>query len=451
MTCVVVKFNGKSGPAGPEYSFSVQSGIGNLPSVLDANLPDQPNDPPFRALSQLNSDPNTDTTAVTDAGAQLLAALNKHPNAALAMTQTLNAPAGSQDREIRLHMPEFIDSPRQLPWEVLYDVNVGFFDADNGVPILRMIDPKLTATRPSGNLADDGLHFVSVLAADQIDGLSEYLALRASLAAYSKPWKLRVYSPDQSVIDHIANEGLSSVEHKHVPATAAELMTEISAFRPQICHFFCHGIAIGGGTASLEVANVLTTMGRTTVEIKPFELASALPSSAWLVLLNACSSGQAAGESSSLAARLVENGVPVVVGMREATKTQTLNVFTQGFLANALAHIDALLDQNGTTELQLGQSLTAARNSICTAFRRPGADAAKRVKDWSLPVMMVSTNEFIIRPKTTADPFALAQLVGQRDTLQDLLGRLGNTLSQQQKDQVMVELTVLSAQIQSAT
>ena len=307
MTGMLVTIRGTADPQGAaRHDFAVQSLAGDLPERLDAALPESPNDPPFVALSQMASDPMSDSICLTDAGSALLNRLRQHGNGPQALDATLAAPLGSAGREVRLHIPLLLDSPHNLPWELLWDPGSGFLEMSRRVPVLRVVRVPDGATRPSGRLASDGLRAVALLAARGIDGLGEYHAVRAALKTYGKPWQLHVFSPDLSVANAIAAEADGRIRHRHLPTSASALMREIAAEAPQLVHLFCHGIARPGGDAALEVATLLTQAGGPAVELSAYDLCSELPASAWLVTLNACSSGETLVGSRSVAAELVD-------------------------------------------------------------------------------------------------------------------------------------------------
>lgn len=451
MSGVIVKFSGKRQWDEIDYSFTVQSSLGLLEEMPGENLPLQSGDEIFVDLARYVSDPDIDTDLIVRAGQTLLERLKTHPNTNGALVPALNANATHPDRNIKLCFPPYAKGEiLNLPWETLYDPAEGFLDIDKGLPVLRVLPPKNNATQPRAKLAEDGLRISSVIAAKGIDGLNEYTGLVGALESYGKPWTLHVYSPDQTVIDAIAARGAANVVHLQVPSSSSALMSDIMQFEPQICHFFCHGVSIGDSPAQLELATRLSQVGRPTVEVKPGELAAALPSSAWIVLLNACNSGNEPGQSGSLAASLVAEGVPVVVGMREPVQTRTINTFTQAFLDRALASIDDLLSRDAPTELNLGPSLTAARSAICADFRKHDGNPAERMKDWSLPVMMVAAAPFEVAPTKGRDIdfLRIAALESQRGELVAFRDRMAGTLAPEQKAELNAKIATIDQEIQ---
>ncbi|NVO58047.1 CHAT domain-containing protein [Rhodobacteraceae bacterium B1Z28] len=457
MSGVRITFTGMSGSGQMQYGFSVQSTQGGLPPHPPQTINLSPSDQVFVDLAQLVSDPNVDTPRVVDAGQTLHTMLHTHQNTAVALPSALNAPANAPDRDIWLCFPPYDDAMRHLPWETLHDPSQGFIDNDLGLPVVRMVDTKQDATQPPTALPADGLRIISVIAADGLktEGGREFKALYDALAAYIKPWTLHVYSSDQPVIDQITAIGNPRVQHHFVPATATDLMTRISNFKPQICHMFCHGVSVGQGAARLELSTRGSQTNRATVEVKASHLTAALPSSAWLVMLSACNSGAAPGDSGSLATALVEDGVPIVVGMHEPTQVRTLHAFIKGFLAPVLTSLDQALAQNGRVPLSVASCLPAARQAICATFRKPNGNPAERMKGWSLPAMFVSSNPFHIEPGTDDDDddddddtlAVLASLNRNRDMLQSFLDRMGGQISAEDATEIKARIATIDREI----
>lgn len=429
MSGVLVTIRGTADASGAlRHDFTVQSFAGTLPERLDAVLVESPDDPPFAALRQMASDPMQDTECLTAAGGALLHRLRQHGNGPQALDGTFQAPAGSAEREVRLHIPLILDQPHNLPWELLWDAGKGFLDLSQGLPVLRVIRVPETATRPTGRLGPEGLSVVAVLAARGIDALGEYTALVAALRGYGHPWRLRVYSPDDSVATAITAAADGRITHHHVPTTAAALLREVSQAQPQIVHLFCHGIAHPGGGAVLEVATLLSAAGGAALELSSVDLCSHLPATAWLVTLNACSSAGAPEGSRSVAAELVSAGVPFVVGMREPAEARILHSFTRGFLSDVVARIGTVLAHSNSQELRLAGSMRAGREAIRQHFAQVGVDVTARVKDWSLPVFFTRPDPFFLTPGDPGDPLKLAELQTQRQVLAEFLATQAATL-----------------------
>lgn len=451
MTGILVSVRGAMGPGGDtvQHSFSIESLDNTLPPAVDRVLPDAPGNPVYRALAQMQGNPAVDTNVVVNAGTALMASLNSHENAKDAIKLTLGAPAGDALRHARIDIPPILGEPHNLPWEVLFTAE-SFVDVQSGVPILRGINPNARAIRPPDKLTGGVLKIVSVLAADGIDGIDEYKALRSALNGYARPFRLRVFSPDLSVQEAVTAESNSSIEFKPVPGTTDALMQDIAGFAPQLCHFLCHGLAPDKGAPSLEIANILTLSGGASLSMMPGQLEAVLPSSAWLVMLNACRSGEVGGPSGALAARLVECGVPVVVGMREPTEARTLHSFTRGFLSSALQEIDAALMGGVDVPLHLCRSMTSGRLAICQAQAGAGAatNTARRIKDWSLPVMFVSADPFVLRPTHKTEPGELAKLLANRKTLADFLEASRASLTPPKVARIEQQIALLDQQIQ---
>lgn len=451
MTGVVVKFTGTNTPQGKIYGFSVSSSHAHVQQLPQTNAALRPDDPRFLSLTNFVNTPHANSNVITDAGQALYDMLAAHPSTNTAFPAALQANAMHPDRYIRLHLPPYASEMASLPWEALYHHKYGFLENNQALPILRMVKTKPEPDRRKAELTDEGLRICSVIAAQGIDGLSEYKALMSALKNYKRKCVAHIYSSDQSVIEAINNDTFDeplSVVLNHVPSSANELMDHIAEFAPQICHFFCHGVAIGDKAARLELETKSTKGGAAPVEVKAYQLAKTLPSSAWLVLLNACDSGTTPSDTGSLAARLVAEGVPAVVGMREPTQSRTLNSFTRGFLHQALVSLDTLAKAGAPFTLDLRDSITAGRDAICASFRMPDGDPTIRIKDWTLPVIFLGTAPLTIEPRAKpVDTLLLASLESERGTLILLLDRLHGKIKAAKEDAINGRIAELDDKI----
>lgn len=465
MSGTVIELDGiEEDDGSTDITFRVKSDTGNLPGRGKVRLGVNCDEAVFTALARMRSAPGTNATAIRDSGLALFDALDRHKNAAPALGQTLRAAAIAANRSIRVFFPDFGEEVRNLPWEVLCDPHNGFFDTDNGIPIIRVVETASTL-RPPPTLPSGELRVVAVLAAKHIDSRPEYEAILRALKRYHRPWRLKIFTPDRSVHHAVSTGGDARIDVQFTPGTAEELISDVADFGPQICHFLCHGLSVSGGR--LLVANRATNGAGAPVELRPHHLRDMVSSSAWLVILNACSSGQSDpnSESASLATGLVHSGVPVVVGMRQETGMMTLNTFTRTFLGSALRRLDAGFAVGGPFELDLSASLSAARAALC------GGTAPRDVKEWTLPAMTVCADRFAIHPPTVSvidDPGAaprpptrgeavapddhllLAERIGERNTLRQFLLQVGDSLDDDARAAIEARLAELDERMPHA-
>ncbi len=283
-----------------------------------------------------------------------------------------------QTLELRLHL----DDPdlARLPWEAVRS-NSYFLLSDKQINIYRIV-----AQRPTIAKAEDvlklPLRILFVIAAGlddpEINAASEYLSLLKRLQeSESLPLEIRLLS---------TLNGVQAVTFENMKQT-------IATFKPHVLHLVAHG-GSDAGRAYLEfpVEN-RDEEGRYDAGNMEAALAG---TGIQAVVLNACFSGQAptapgtngkanpglaqveelAAQTqlvrSSIAARLVEAGIPFVVGMNGRVSDRVCRLFAREFYVG----------------LVQGQSVPDA----CARGRRAGLAGdyqAEQKIDWALPVLFL--------------------------------------------------------------
>jgi hypothetical protein len=189
----------------------------------------------------------------------------------------------------------------------------------------------------------------------------------------------------------------STLDHQLNPAflenaSPASIERKVQTFRPEVVHFICHGMI-----------DAQTNAGKLILQPDPpdtnkhfggDQIAQWLrASSPQIVLLSACDSGVASGAAlgpqivSPLAAELVANGVPIVVGMSGRVSDQACRLFTRRF-AQALFS---------------GETLVAAAAKGRRAAFAQGA-ATPDYPDWAFPTIYLSAkvkSQYAPATKTT--------------------------------------------------
>jgi CHAT domain len=201
-------------------------------------------------------------------------------------------------------------------------------------------------------------------------------------------------------------------------AKPSELRTAIKEFKPQIVHFICHGGREGEPPeVYLDLAHE-----RDNVATKRFapQLLSDLSQDGWrptVVVLSACFTGGESGappwlagvhESAPLAGKLVDGGIPIVIGMAGRVADLTSRLFARRLTeavikgeplvrATALARQAAFSD-GGNPETAVDWALPTifmARN-VCPTYQPVDVAASdaqwKRLEDW------IETAEFNDNP-----------------------------------------------------
>jgi hypothetical protein len=164
-------------------------------------------------------------------------------------------------------------------------------------------------------------------------------------------------------------------------ATPAKTQAAIIDFEPDVVHFICHGWHDASGKGYLELVD--GTDPRVRLNVFPAGLLQILRTASNLplphvVVLSACYSASvdpAVGQlAAPIAAELVHNGVPVVVGMSGRVSDQACRLFTRRFY-------EALLDREDVAR--------ATAEGRLAALAEGGVDPEAGV-DWTLPTLYVT-------------------------------------------------------------
>jgi len=187
--------------------------------------------------------------------------------------------------------------------------------------------------------------------------------------------------------------GLDWIEVSHVENLPSRLSQDIADWKPQILHFFCHGVADETDQAlELATANDYLRTGATcgSVKLRTKQLVdlNAFLTNSWLITLNCCASGQAASTLHSMAHQVVSAGFPAAVAMLEPVAAADANEFTRAFYRALFGQLQAAataLQQTESTAFEWLTPMHAARSAIS---ERHAADPASS-HEWSLPVLYV--------------------------------------------------------------
>jgi hypothetical protein len=181
-------------------------------------------------------------------------------------------------------------------------------------------------------------------------------------------------------------------------ASSQQIEDEIASFRPSIVHFICHGDGADDG-GHIDLVSLDQTGRPVTDRRDAGRLLDLLRGQhngyPPIVVLSACYSASQANPVSarvnaSLAAALVENGVPIVVGMGGQVSDLACRLFARRFY-------EALLKS---------QSITDATAEGRRAGMKHGADPGRTV-DWALPVLFIADS---LDPKIQVNADELRQV-----------------------------------------
>jgi hypothetical protein len=197
-----------------------------------------------------------------------------------------------------------------------------------------------------------------------------------------------------------------------VPPDASSLIAGIKRFNPHILHFFCHGHA--GDRPHLRIALNTDWIGNLpdgslTVESSEFMSLQSQASETWIMVLNCCkTSAGGPSEVRSLSLSLINQGphIPAVVGMREAVDAGDAHLFTGSFYGAVAARIDQFLGGAELTETDWVSVLDEPRRLLAKQYGdgRLLDEAAADAKQWTLPVMYIRPEPFVLRRESEATP-----------------------------------------------
>jgi hypothetical protein len=369
------------------------------------------------------------TLGADEMGAYIITKLSEHPAVVSALGAALAAPPGSQE-------PVFVWVAPQaegVPWETLF-ANGSFLALDPRWPIGRMNMQEFAAADPREFRPP--LRVLAVLAAAGIDASQEWAELRDALGILPFGVDVRVIAAQDALLAAVSSgnpENLSVTAERVEPGL--DLPGQVTGFRPNILHFFCHG-GVEAGSSFLEIATRSTAdsaRGGVMFELKDFPAANPADD-LWLVVLNACRGALPPSGSASLVSSLAARGVPAVAGMREAVTGDDAHAFCRGFY-RALAEMLAPLGSTaGPVPISWCTALYRARREICELHRGPApcAAVAAQLREWTLPVMYVGPGPFTlyrspaVRHLGTPTPLAPERrtaLESELQILRDLIAR----------------------------
>jgi hypothetical protein len=226
----------------------------------------------------------------------------------------------------------------------------------------------------------------------------EWVMLRDSILtarANGLPIKVKGMVGDPEVrelIDADIAMGLSDVEATAIETTSTKIVQEIVDWSPNILHCFCHGRS--GPNQSIEFATALdysdpqATEGLVKISVRHLEAISTQLQNPWLVVLNCCSSGQAAENLQSLAHKVVSAGFPAAVAMLEPVDASDAHEFTRAFYRSVFAGLGSAakaLKKEQRVQFEWSNAMVAARTAISDIHNGDAPNA----REWALPLLYV--------------------------------------------------------------
>jgi hypothetical protein len=360
--------------------------------------------------------PWTQPEAVLNHGRAILNALREHPAVSEALAQALQ-PGEKEARPLYFHLR--VEEAEQICWETLCDEKGRFLALNARWPIARIAQ---SDQPPAIRSLAAPLRVMALLSAIGVQAKREWNALRDAYKEARKAGldcQLHVFVGEEALQKAIGNEiaNLPGVQVSGMVEDAARLRDQLAEIQPHILHFFCHGVA-DFGLSQLELATLLDWAQNRTRGSLQLDLAemAAWPelSRIWLVTLNCCKSGQGDSGQQSMAYKLVSNGVPAAVGMREPVDALDAHTFCGRFYESLFAKLlqvkEKLAAQSPeeTTGIEWAEALWAAR--VALAKR---ADRKRRQdREWALPVLYVQRDPFLVRqPQVALNANQITRLV----------------------------------------
>lgn len=403
----------------------------DFPNSFDLyDLPCTPNDPPFVTLRDGPAAPNY----VQAAGQHLFRGLTTHPAIAAAVNQFMITPP---DRTAPLFFQIDTDLAEALPWEALWADN-DFVALLGGRAVGRISGSTTSLGRVIERAVEPPLRFLAVLSASGVAAGPEWDAIWAAINRddflQHIPIFLYVMVSEDDLFETVKGKiGESQKIDVKVEYVTDDLLSKIDSFNPNILHFFCHGDTTGG--AHLKVAqrkDQLMGLGSgMAVNVSELQTLFTLDNNTWLVFLNCCKGAAYVNDTYSLARALVASGFPAVVGMRETIENTTAHAFCRIFYNRAFNFLSEMIRNDLRSQsIEWVNALFDSRRSILQSYNNnlPYTEIAPDYKEWTLPVIYVRPETFMLRPPAKAVP-TLNSNHQERQTEFDVLVTSRETLS----------------------
>jgi hypothetical protein len=328
-------------------------------------------------------------------------------------------PAIRRDFDTRLALAGPVEAPIYLrvdppdvdewPWEALSDEKAGFLALERRWPIARVKRVKAPIIK-SEHLFLPPLRILAVLGAAAQDPLArisakeEWDELYAAVKRSSLNVDLRVYVCEDALLNDIQKLGELWITVGFLEGDR-ELFDQIKDFKPQLLHFFCHGVA--DTPPFLQIGSRLDWRkgqnGSINIEASQLRDRADPDQNVWLITLNCCEGAQPAesangSRSRPMASSLVLGGFPAVVGMRQRVDSQHASCFCGLWYGALLRELLAGLSKAEPVLFHWAIGLFAARQGICTFVEKvPHTQGARRHIEWTIPVIYTRQQPFTIR------------------------------------------------------
>lgn len=288
-------------------------------------------------------------------GLELAKLLRRHAPVKDALTMALAQPVAAPPQPIYFRV--IADAADALPWEQLYSEPLGFLALDPRCPVGR-IATRIQDMNDRAFLSP--FRVVAVLSAADREGTPQLQAIARALTdakATGLDARLHVITGEQAVVDAINALQDEHVTVEWIAATPVDVARQITHSKPSIFHMLCHGDYAAPGQSGLALATMQDFLGgekKGSVMLSLDMLARALePCDPWLVVLAACETA-AAANGAAIAHRLVDTGLPAVIGMRRLVDLVVMDRFCDALYPELLATVSDTMHPEVATAANLG-------------------------------------------------------------------------------------------------
>lgn len=346
--------------------------------------------------------PWTDAGAIERHGRTIFDKLATHDAIKIAMGDLQKISPGAV-RALYFHLVANV--AERLSWETLCDPTGRFLALDRRWPIARMADSEVDQPLYNADFVPP-LRVMALLSAIQRPAAPEWRGLCQAVKdarANGLDTELIVMVGEEplltSIRKEIASDNMTWVTVAPIPDRVFALDQALTAHKPHILHFYCHG-STTSGVPRVQLATITdwdTDKMAGSLIVKLEELAGfpALKAT-WLVTLNCCEGGKAANDLHSVAHTLVAGGIPAAVGMTEPINAADAHEFASVFYPALLVHLNAALTESKKSQKSVEFEWAPALYPPRTALRDRHGDPLKH-RVWTLPVLYVRPEPFSLR------------------------------------------------------
>lgn len=406
-----------------------------------------------------------DADSIRLAGCRLFSAVSMHPEIDLQLKAAL-ANQGVNPVYVWFATKDGVE---RLPWEAMWAPSGEALGLDDRWAIGRMATAKAGAS--IFHTLEPPIRIVAVMSCLGITAAGELAALRKALKAAPGLVELLVLASEEQLVVGLQAEidaGTAPGVHVEViPSDLAVLQQKVKDFRPHVLHFFCHGSAAGGPHIQLAVKSdweAAQPSGGLTAEAGQFRDFKRDGDDLWIIVLNCCE-GATPGpnaDSQSLALALIREGhAPAVIAMREPVVNLVAESLTSSLYSKLLSDLVERLKAPGAPKpLDWARMIVAARDKLARSHDDMLlSQAAASTKEWTLPVVYVSPDEFhvqvaqppVVQPPpqggrpTPAEPDREARL--EIEALQSLLRSLPPGQANELRSEAVARMQELATQL----